>query len=516
MNDLLINKMNAATNETNILQTINEIITAIENNDRNFLRRNHLDGGLRSIFDDYKRFANSLFEGTDLEFIPLYITTQLGIRHFNINRNHYQHYIAFIKNNQQPFKQLHEIIRKTYFNREQRDKNYYVERVKEILLAEASIERRRPLNSNLLVKSIYSRVYAFAYLPNVNEMYEFYLRNLPGNTIRTQARPIQRPTQDDNAIERLHRLPWKSKHKVNNFAKRNNWNDNELELARGQHLSDYFNMKNNLRYQLKAVAPRYTLIIDLFFPGRFVYLLAINVNTRKAFAIPSPLITLRSDNRYMVPQVGHKEVNNVIKMFQRLQQLTPIKMIVCDKEPAFLSREFKQLCLQSGITIHTYIKNDFKQITTTNDDKRGVHGLLSIMDRLCRTIRNMAYNVGVINQEIDPRMMSLIVNEYNNSPHTTFYKIFKKDITPNDMDNNPQLENKLCYQLTKQNFVIRNSKGYNISCPVRILNEASLFDKLKHKLLPGIFQIVGKDNNLFICKQGDTIIRVPRYMIRPA
>ena len=457
MNDLLINKMNATTNETNILRTINEIISGIENNDRNFLRRNHLDGGLRSIFDDYKRFANSLFEGTDLEFIPLYITTHLGIRHFNINRNHYQHYIDFIKNNQQIYKQLHEIIRKTYFNREQRDKNYYVERVKEILLAEASIERRRPLNSNLLVKSIYSRVYAFAYLPNVNEMYEFYLRNLPGNTIRTQARPIQRPTQEDNTIERLHRLPWKSKHKVNNFAKRNNWNDYEKEFARGQHLSDYFNMKNNLRYQLKAVAPRYTLIIDLFFPGRFVYLLAINVNTRKAFAIPSPLITL-----------------------------------------------------------HTYIKNDFKQITTTNDDKRGVHGLLSIMDRLCRTIRNMAYNVGVINQEIDPRMMSLIVNEYNNSPHTTFYKIFKKDITPNDMDNNPQLENKLCYQLTKQNFVIRNSKGYNISCPVRILNEASLFDKLKHKLLPGIFQIVGKDNNLFICKQGDTVIRVPRYMIRPA
>ena len=80
--------MNVASNETNILQTINEIISAIENNDRNILRRNHLDGGLRSIFDDYKRFANSLFEGTDLEFIPLYITTLLGIRHFNKNRNH--------------------------------------------------------------------------------------------------------------------------------------------------------------------------------------------------------------------------------------------------------------------------------------------------------------------------------------------------------------------------------------------------------------------------------------------
>ena len=131
-------------------------------------------------------------------------------------------------------------------------------------------------------------------------MYEFYLRNLPGNTIRTQARPIQRPTQDDNAIERLHRLPWKSKHKVNNFAKRNNWSDYEKELARGQHLSDYFNMKNNLRYQLKAVAPRYTLIIDLFFPGRFVYLLAINVNTRKAFGL-SPTAPFNAPASIYIP-----------------------------------------------------------------------------------------------------------------------------------------------------------------------------------------------------------------------
>ena len=41
------------------------------------------------------------------------------------------------------------------------------------------------------------------------------------------------------------------------------------------------------------------------------------------------------------------------------------------------------------------------------------------------------------------------------------------------------------------------------------MNEAKTFDKLKHKLLPGIFTIVGRKNNLFICKQGDTLIKVP-------
>ena len=504
-----------ASNEDNLLREINELISGIENGLNNASLMRFSDLGLQSIFYSFNRFANALFEGLDLEFIPLFIITELGIRHFNITKNNYASYLEFIKNNQQPFKALHETIRKHYFKQEGRDKNYYEERIKEILLSEASIIRPTPLNLNSLLKSIYLRVYNFPYLPESNFIYEFYLRNLPGNTIRTQLRERRIEHINENNDERIKRLPFKSKLKVNAYANKYKWNDLQKELARGEHLSDYFNLKNNLKYQLKAVAPRHTLIIDLFFPGRFVYLLAINVNTRKAFAIPSPLITKLNNNRYMVPNTGHKELNNVIRMFKLLQEKTPIKMIVCDKEAAFLSREFKQLCFQSGIKFHNYVKNDFSQIDTTNDEKRGVHGLLSIMDRLCRTIRNMAYNIGVINQEIDPFVMNAIINEYNDSPHMTFYKIFKKSISPNVMDNNPELENKLCYQLTRQNFIIRNSKGYNISCPVRILNEASLFDKLKHKLLPGIFQIIGKDNNLFICKQGETVIKVPRYMIRP-
>ena len=83
------------------------------------------------------------------------------------------------------------------------------------------------------------------------------------------------------------------------------------------------------------------------------------------------------------------------------------------------------------------------------------------------------------------------------------------------MDRNKLLEDKLCYILTKHNFVVRNSKGYNIDSPVRVMNDANTFDKLRHKLLPGIFTIVGRDNNMFICKQGDTLIKVPRYMLKP-
>ena len=61
-----------------------------------------------------------------------------------------------------------------------------------------------------------------------------------------------------------------------------------------------------------------------------------------------------------------------------------------------------------------------------------------------------------------------------------------------------------------------NENNFEINCPVRVFNQASLFDKLKHKLLPGIFRIVGKEGNLLICKQNDFIIKVPRWMIQEA
>ena len=127
----------------------------------------------------------------------------------------------------------------------------------------------------------------------------------------------------------------------------------------------------------------------------------------------------------------------------------------------------------------------------------------------------MAYNIGILNQEIDPNIMSRLIYVYNNSPHTTFYRIFKRPITPNEMDSDKLLEDKLCYHLVRHNFVVRNSDGYDISINshVRIKNEANTFDKLRHKLLPGIYEVVGKDNNLFICKQGNKLVKVPRYML---
>ena len=482
--------MNRAQNP---LDEINRIIAIAEEGGRFATQRIGYPGALESVLSTHPKFGKALFNGPDLQFLPLQITTTIGILYFGITKSVFAEYLQFVFDHQPLYKRLHDSLRKLRYKPSPEDVATNKETVFGILLGAATDQSRPPMNQNQLLRDIYRRIYALPYLPDTQEMYSFYLRNLPGSVAQTNIRPTQRVSLENGAEEYVKRLPWK-----------------RLQ-------NDHFNVKaSKNKYQLHMVAPRNTYIIDLFFPGKFVYLLAINVNTRKAFAIPSPLITKQGNHRFHVPKEGHKSTHNVLRMFKKLVDQATVKMIIHDKEKAFLSREFTQYCLNKGITIKPYTQYSVQGLTETNDTTRTLHGMLSILDRLCRTLRNMAFNMGVENQDIEPDIMQYLLNAYNSSPHTLFYNVLHLRLSPNDMDADKSLEDALCYHLSKMNFVIMNSNNYNINCPVRVMNDASLFDKLKHKLLPGIFQVIGKDGNLFICKQGDNIIKVPRWMIREA
>ena len=160
----------------------------------------------------------------------------------------------------------------------------------------------------------------FPYIVNISDLDQFYIRNLPSTVVRTTITKMTKKTLLNNKIEQVKRLPWKSKMKADYYMNKLKWTDEQKEYARNYLLNDGFNIKKNLKYQLKAVAPRHTLIIDLIYLGKFTYLLAINVNTRKAYAIPSPLIKQSAENHYIVSDKGHKDTKNVIKMIKQLNQ----------------------------------------------------------------------------------------------------------------------------------------------------------------------------------------------------
>ena len=127
----------------------------------------------------------------------------------------------------------------------------------------------------------------------------------------------------------------------------------------------------------------------------------------------------------------------------------------------------------------------------------------------------MNYNLGNI-KEIDPPMLNYLIDEYNNSVHSTLSKIIGRDVTPNMVDANVMLETAIAKRLRQQNFLMENNVDYAVSKTVRVYNDIPKRDmeKVKPKLLPGKWEYVGREYGLFKLRQNGTNIMVPRWMIK--
>ena len=209
------------TREQRTIQAINELIEHIENEDYQYLERETQNKHSGNIFYDYVNFANALFNGPDLQFIPLSITRQIGIKYFRITKSEFNKYLTFVFNHQDLFKELHDKLRELGLKARRVPIEEYEESIKRILLEEALIQRPRPMNLNSLLKTIYNRIYQFLYLPDPQEIYAFYIRNLPGTVAQTNTRPMPRMTFGEEEHEEIKRLPWKSKFKANDYMKSN-------------------------------------------------------------------------------------------------------------------------------------------------------------------------------------------------------------------------------------------------------------------------------------------------------
>ena len=391
------------------------------------------------------------------------------------------------------------------------------ESIKRILLDEASIDRNQsePLTLKQLLINVNDKLLLIPRVMSNDSIYKDYKAHLPKKVIKVK-QTIKKTT---NFIEHkpttFKSSPWTSPIKANDFMKRNKWTNNEIEDWNYNKKSDYFDYrKQSKNYMLRTVAPRHSLIIDFFFPGKFVYLLAININTRKAFAIPSSEIKEINEGRFSISVKNNKTATTSIKLLNELLKQTTIKHIMCDQEAAFLSKMFKDECRKHHIELVHYIKNDVKDVVHTTEASRGIHTTLSLIDRLSRTIRRMNYNIGN-DANINPNVMEILIQEYNNSPHKTLSDIVGRPITPNMVDDDERLEDYIVWTRMRENMKTKLQDDFDIvGQNVRCLNESSKFDKVKMKLLPGIWQVVGTDRGLFICRQNDYVIKLPRWMLK--
>ena len=144
------------------------------------------------------------------------------------------------------------------------------------------------------------------------------------------------------------------------------------------------------------------------------------------------------------------------------------------------------------------------------------HSALGIIDRVIRTIRDIAYNLEV--PEINPSVMVYIVNLYNNTPHKTLSKYAGIKVSPNDVDNNPELEEFIVRKIHQKNYEIMNREGFNLypGQEVVVYNVPTSMAKRRTVIQPGNWHV--KENlgtGYTLMDEKGNIQTVSRYKIRP-
>ena len=308
--------------------------------------------------------------------------------------------------------------------------------------------------------------------------------------------------------------PWKSKVKNNSYAARTGMKVEDVEKYTFREGANRFDMKKQKKFMKHHIGRRFTYVMDYFFAGRFVYMVAINVNTRKAFyVVPKEF---RSKSQHIgVPKEFQATARSAIDSLTKLLEQTPIKHLIMDNEAAWTSKSFKQTLEKLGITYKFVEKYTVKGLVQTTDQRRLNHSATSLVDRLIRTIRLMNFHLGN-DTEIQPVVMEFLVNEYNSSPHSTLSKILRREVSPNDVHENKSLEDEVVKELYIQNTEIELQKDFKLEpgTYVRVYNEASKFDKVKPKFLSGYWQVVQSNDAMVKLKQNDSEITVNRWMIQ--
>lgn len=300
-------------------------------------------------------------------------------------------------------------------------------------------------------------------------------------------------------------------------------NDYEIQLLNVH--EPYFNIRKQIKnYQFKTYSriPG-GFIGDIFFnKSKFACLLLININTRKAYAYAlnnvevykvnpdskgSQIETIKGQNEeYTITYstTNKKTTNNLINVFKQFlndinHKITSLRF---DNESAVKSKQFQIMLRNNGITFVPVVE--------------GSHTSLSLIDRLCRTIRDISYNMGIkiLNQD----SINKVINVYNNMYHSSLSKMLGKKITPNEVNEHPELEQQIinyCIDYNKQLKVLHPEIELQVGQICKVYQPFDKFKKRRRLLKKDYYKIVNKTGNIYTVQntRNNKKIDVPRYFI---
>ena len=314
----------------------------------------------------------------------------------------------------------------------------------------------------------------------------------------------------------------------------------EYDETKVKHYNDFNVKESKKKYSLKAFSKiPHSYIGDIFFEGKdFAFLLLININTRYAYAyklgdVEEKEIINIDENRkeYEIKYAtkGQKTIKSLKKAFNQHLKHHPINMLRFDGERAIGSYEFQEFLKKKNI----------KFVET----KLNSHTSLSIIDRLCRTIRDIAFNLNIeldnpsttsqSGSKISPQIvnqaiMDKILNYYNEARHDTLTQtLFKaypelkskyKFISPSIMEHNPELEKLFVKECVKYNFFISSQNDFELNKNdiVKIVSNEGKLGKRRAILDKDDYKVVDKVGNVYELKNvrtGEKIYK-PRFEIK--
>ena len=293
--------------------------------------------------------------------------------------------------------------------------------------------------------------------------------------------------------------------------------------------TSFFPLKQNIkRYQLHKVSKRHSYIIDLMFIDKLCYLVAININTRflivevmNRILFDSSINEDENKDKLIKFSKYNKSAETFINTLNKIiQSGVIIKQLTFDGEGAFLSSLAKRYYRDHNIEYSTaqrlqmgsypdFMKKEQQRVKTDP-----MHSSLGLIDRVIRTIRDMAYNMNV--GTITPSIMKEIVNQYNNAPHKTLSLYAGVSVSPQMVQNDIKLETFIVKRIVEENYKIMNSDGFKLEkgSQVKLYNEKDSLMKRRSTVQPGRHTIKGFKNGLYEVKDDKNKTQmIPRYKI---
>ena len=285
-----------------------------------------------------------------------------------------------------------------------------------------------------------------------------------------------------------------------------------------------FPLKDNIKkYQVHKVAARNTYMIDLMFSGKLCYLVCINVNTKfLSVELMNEILNEQEQDTIQFSKQS-KDVRSYLNALQRIiNKGVTIQHLTGDGEKAFDSRsanifyrnnniDFKAVPRQPTTLFPEFVNNKFANKSDP------LHSALGIIDRVIRTIRDMAYNMKIDPNHITPNIMIEIVNQYNNAPHIGLSQYAGFDVTPSLVQHDRELEDYIVRKICQCNYEVVNTPGYQLrkGDKVKVYNEKDSMSKRREVIQPGEFVVDKVVNGLCHVKnlKNNKIQYVPRYKL---